>query len=472
MASFNNYISFLILGTLSVFFTSCKKFVEVEPPISRMVTQTVFENAASATAAQTAIYTQMERNTESYNIASYTGFLGDELMSWSTNADMIQHYTNSITSQNPYSTRLWKNAYYYIYQANSIIEGVNDSKIDTVVSKQLLGEAKFIRAYWHFYLTNLFGDIPIVISTDYNVNMGIFRSSQSEVYRQIKGDLTDAKNLLSSDYLNETSTITTMERTRPTKWAASALLARAYLYSGDYDNAILESDAIIAKTDMYSLKSDLNDVFLKNSTEAIWQIQIPLPTTINTADGANFILRSTPGLGLLNNSTISTPLKNAFEINDKRKSNWTHDTTISGKTYTYPYKYKVYTGSIITEYSMILRLAELFLIRSEAQAEKNNISNAVADLNKIRNRAGLPDYSGLMDKDSVLDAIYHERRVELFTEWGHRWLDLIRTNTIDKVMNSAAPAKGGTWSHYKALYPIPQSEILINSNLKQNEGYQ
>jgi hypothetical protein len=88
----------------------------------------------------------------------------------------------------------------------------------------------------------------------------------------------------------------------------------------------------------------------------------------------------------------------------------------------------------------------------------------------IRARAGLPNTTA-SDQNSLLTAILQERRVELFTEWGHRWLDLKRTNLIDQVMSSAAIQKGGTWNSNKALFPIPKSEILLDPQLEQNPGF-
>jgi len=120
---------------------------------------------------------------------------------------------------------------------------------------------------------------------------------------------------------------------------------------------------------------------------------------------------------------------------------------------------------------MMLRLGEQYLIRAEARAQQGETTQAVADLNVIRNRAGLPNYSGGTDKASLIAAIFHERQVELFTELGHRFFDLKRAGTINAVMGSVAPQKGGTWNANKALFPIPISDILNDSNLTQNPGY-
>ncbi len=123
-----------------------------------------------------------------------------------------------------------------------------------------------------------------------------------------------------------------------------------------------------------------------------------------------------------------------------------------------------------SEYIMVLRLGEQYLIRAEARAEQNNMSGAIADLNVIRNRAGLFNYTGPSDLQSVLTAILHERQVELFTEWGHRWFDLKRTGSLNSLLGSPGnicQAKGGTWSPDWALLPIALGEIQTNSHLTQ-----
>jgi len=117
-----------------------------------------------------------------------------------------------------------------------------------------------------------------------------------------------------------------------------------------------------------------------------------------------------------------------------------------------------------------LRLAEQYLIRAEAMAQQNKIPEAAADLNVIRSRAGLPNTTAAT-QSAMLAAILQERKAELFTEWGHRWLDLKRTNTVDSVMSVVAPQKGGTWQSIQKYYPIPQSELNADPNLVQTPGY-
>jgi hypothetical protein len=148
--------------------------------------------------------------------------------------------------------------------------------------------------------------------------------------------------------------------------------------------------------------------------------------------------------------------------------------TTPATTYYYAYKYKANTAfgssAPVTEWPIELRLAEQYLIRAEARAQQNNLDGAKSDLNVIRSRASLAATTASTQTD-VLAAVAHERQVELFTEWGHRWFDLKRAGKIDAVMGVETSKKGGTWAAYKALVPIPASEILIDHNLTQNPGY-
>jgi hypothetical protein len=305
----------------------------------------------------------------------------------------------------------------------------------------------------------MFGEVPLITTTDYLVNSVTSRSSVPSVYSLIIADLKSAQQLLPDDYSASMG-----EKTRPNKWAATALLARVYLYEGDWANAELQSSAIIDNP-AYQLSVNLNEVFLSNSTEAIWQL-LPVIPTYNTIEGNTFILSASPSI-----CALSPALLGSFETGDQRKIDWIGRFTSGTNTWYFSYKYKIKTGAVLKEYSMVLRLAEQYLIRSEARTAQGNINNALADLNIIRNRAKLSNYAGNLDKSSVMNAIIHERQTELFTEWGHRWFDLKRTASIDSIMKIAAIAKGITWNPDAQLYPIPQSELSNNSNLKQNPGY-
>jgi len=159
-------------------------------------------------------------------------------------------------------------------------------------------------------------------------------------------------------------------------------------------------------------------------------------------------------------------LLQAFEPTDKRRTAWIDSLTYQSKRYYYPGKYKSLSGN--TEYYVVLRAAELLLIRAEALARLQQTDAAIADLNVIRLRASLPPLAPGQMQDKVLEAVYHERRCELFAEWGHRWYDLKRTGLANTVLPSL---KGNSWQPFDVWWPIPESQILANPLLTQNEGY-
>jgi hypothetical protein len=268
-------------------------------------------------------------------------------------------------------------------------------------------------------------------------------------------DLKDAENLLENLY-------PTANRTRPNKYAAAALLARVYLYRKDWINAEAQASLIIG-SGMYSLDTDLNSVFLAGSNETIWQLKPVVPSR-NTWEGYLVLpasANSTPTY-LLTNSLVD-----AFEPGDQRKVAWTKSRTFAGHTVFYPVKYKVKTSSTVSEYYVVLRLAEQYLVRAEARAMQGDYSGAAEDINLIRDRVGLSPKTAATQAEILL-AIEKERRVELFAEWGHRWFDLKRTARADTVLGAAKP---GTWQATDVLWPIPQSQINLNPALTQNPGY-
>jgi hypothetical protein len=181
------------------------------------------------------------------------------------------------------------------------------------------------------------------------------------------------------------------------------------------------------------------------------------------------------------NLRLSDQLLHAFEPGDKRRMNWvdsTDNTNEGGPALTsfYPAKYKVGTANLSSgmpkEYFMVLRLAEVYLIRAEASllGAPGGLPAAITDLNAIRSRAGLPDLPVSLNKDQVTAAIEQERQIELFNEWGHRWLDLKRTGRAHAVLTTI-PLKLPWQGDYQLLYPIPPTEIRDNHNLSQNPGY-
>lgn len=480
-------MQFKILHVLSIFclvyfFISCKKLVEIDPPANTIVTEQAFQDSANASSAVLGIYGNMMNSSFNFMNGILTIDLGkaaDELVPLGSSGDKL--YSNSLTLTDGGSTRddIWVPAYQYIYQANACIDGIQASNgISDAAKKQFTGEVKFLRAICYFYLTNLFGDVPYITSTDFNVTSSAPNTPQQQIYQQIVSDLQSAQELLPRDY-----SISSNERVRANYWAATALLARVYLYLGDWVNAEMQSSLIINQPDLFSLTMDLNSVFLvagpgNNEPILQWSKNTEAAYYNGTPEGVYIIPNDPPE----NYPPIyvNDLLLNAFEDSDMRRTAWI-DSTAYGEpaiVYYYPFKYKIgqtkiSAGGPAIEYVTVLRLAEQFLIRAEAKAQQNKLTEALEDVNMIRRRAHLPDLLDTPDQQVVLAAIAQERRIELFAEWGHRWLDLKRTRQIDAVMSVATPLKGqGTdWTSHQQLFPMPYSEILYDPSLKQNPGY-
>jgi starch-binding outer membrane protein, SusD/RagB family len=460
---------------------SCNKAVEVNPPTTSLTSASVYASDASAIAAVTGIFQQMSAGYDFFGQASsgdvdfttVAGLSADEFSLYPNSPTILsQAYPNALQNNN---VPFWSALYNCIYLANSAISGLQGSSaITTSLKEQLLGEVLFVRAFCHFYLTNIFGDVPLVTTPNYTTNEQIARSPSALVYQQVIADLTQAQSLLSQNFVLPGGG-TTSERTLPNQGAATALLARAYLYTKKYDSAALEATLVI-NNNQYSLVSGLDSVFLMNSTEAIWQMET-VSQGYNTPDGYTYILTSGPN-NYQNPVYLSPYILTAFEAGDRRAVEWVGVDSSTGTDYYFPYKYKVQggpTNTPVSEYYMMLRLAEQYLIRAESEAQQSDLSDASADLDIIRNRAGLPDVAGTSSQSALLTAIMHERQVELFCEWGHRWLDLVRTGNASTVLGAPGnicSAKGGSWETTAELFPIPLSEIEADVNLTQNPGYQ
>ncbi|THU39499.1 RagB/SusD family nutrient uptake outer membrane protein [Niastella caeni] len=493
------WIMFILIFPLFILQSACKKFVEVPPPAGIITENSVYTTNATATSVLTALYGAMNSSLiqGGGSISFFAGLSADEytLNGGITIASYLSYYKNALSQIDPTKAtgaEHWSPLYNFVFKCNAAIEGLNASSgLTPIVKAQLLGESKFLRAFFYFYLVNEFGDVPLALTADPIVNTFLSRSPREEVYKQIILDLQDAISLLSETYVDVTLLSSTVERTRPNKWAAIALLSRVYLYSNDYAKAEEQASAVISNTTLFDLLPNLNDVYIKNSREAIWQLQ-PTSLAFNTIDAQLLIIPpagpSTGNSGA-NPIYLSKQLLQSFEAGDKRAEygNWV-DTTIykltatKNDTVSYPNKYKInlpnptITATTNTlnmkEYFMVLRIGEQYLIRAEARAHQGKIGGAQVDLNAIRARAGLPN-TAANDKSTLLSAILHERQVELFSEWGHRWFDLIRTEKIDEIMKIVTPLKanGGAWQSYKQLYPLPMIELQKAPNIWQNEGY-
>lgn len=455
----NIIITFLV-SSISFLLICCENFVDVELPSSQLTGVKVFENDDTAQAAMVDIYSKL-RDTgmlsgQSTGLSVNMGLYADELTNYSTVIETGTIYGNDILASAGTATLFWNDSYHQIYCSNAVIEGLEKSTgVTEIKSKKLQGEALFVRALVHFYLVNTFGDIPYITVTNYEKNRKATRTTVEEVYLHIIEDLNKAAALLPADYVSP-------ERVRPNKAAAYALLARVYLYHGNWAEASNSASAVL-NNPLYKSENNLDLTFLKGSTSTIWQL-MPKRTGNNTEEGISFIFNSGPPA----NRALSPQLLNAFENGDLRKSRWTRTISSSSGSWTHPYKYKKNsnTGNSV-EYPIVLRVAEQYLIRSEARARQGDLIGAKEDLNKIRHTAGLGD-TPAVEKQEIINAVLKERRVELFTEYGHRFFDLKRNGQLDAVLAVSKPG----WNSTDSLWPIPEKELLTNPFLKpQNPGY-
>tara|TARA_R110002096_G_scaffold37468_1_gene104017 strand:- start:6556 stop:7935 length:1380 start_codon:yes stop_codon:yes gene_type:complete len=452
-------ILFLVAIGLSIL--ACDSFTEIDLPETQLTGQAVFKDDVTATAALMDIYARIrEGGMLSGNIDGLSHLLGiytDELDFYGTATSPAEaFYNHTVIPTNAFVSALWDRTYSQIYATNVLLKGLENN---TDISKESLnilqGEALFIRGLLHVYLVELFGDVPYISTPDYVNNASTSRTPVSEVYENVVADLLNAKNLLSESY-------TRFERVRPNKFAVSALLSRIYLYTKNYELAALEASYVI-DSDIYQLESNLDYVFLKNASSSLWQLHSGI-SGVNTIEARTFIFESGPPIV----SAVSQNLLDAFELTDMRKNQWLRAITDGTTTWYHPYKYKQ-NGStgVSEEYAIILRLEECYLIRSEARTHLDNFLGAQQDLNKIRNRAGLSNTLA-NTKTLLLEAILQERRVEFFTEHGHRFIDLKRNNSLGTVLSPLKPS----WKTTHLLLPLPEKELLLNNSLQpQNMGY-
>lgn len=475
-------INFRYLLAISVLlitgFAACKSFVQVDPPISGITGATAYATDRSAAAVVTGIYAGLMSGNTAFTAGTsglpyLMGLYADELQNYAaTNISRQQFYQNNLQNTAAVGP-LWNSVYDILYDCNAAIEGISASAALTKETKdRLLGEAKFMRAFLLFYATNLFGDIPLPLTTNYVINNAITRSPQAKAYEQIVADLRDAQALLSNDYITGDGQLTE-DKARPNKQAAIALLSRVYLYMQNWQQAEELAGMLIADG-RYELEANLQNVFLANNKEAIWQMAFTASTGFANSDIDNYTLTPASGPDAFRTVTLSSFLVNAFEPNDQRLSVWVGRNDVAATpvspagTYYYSRKYRDKTPG--AEYLAVFRLSEQLLIRAEARAQQSNLSGAQTDLNTVRTRAGLPATTATT-KEALLNAILHERQVEFFLEWGHRWFDLKRSGKANEVMSIVTPQKGGIWNANWQLLPVPQTELLTNGNLSQNPGY-
>jgi hypothetical protein len=443
-------ISTIFLLLFIILLSACKKVLDTQSKLYIDQTQSIVDKR-SAQAALVGAYNALSQNGYQGNTYRYiTNLLGDNIK-WVGNTPTNREFdVYSIFTTNTRVQELWSAIYKTVNIANNIIDKlptVNDVTLDQTERNKIRGEAFFIRAVSYFDLVRLWGNVPVVVKTTETPDdaKGIKNSSPSQVYQFIEKDLDSAETLLAP----------TVNRNRANRFSAKALKARLYLYQKNWVKAEDYATQVINDSADFKLTKPYSQFYAtKNSSESIFEIDY----TINNKNSyaANWFQNPTSGgkKEFLPTDEFISLVKDA-NIGGSRSA---LIFTTGGITYG-SMNFHIATGE---DQSYILRLAELYLIRAEARAQQNKPDEGLKDLNVIRNRANVPSITNVTTTDELVDKILLERRIELAYE-SQRWFDLIRTGKAQQVL-SIADAN-------KLLLPIPRQEILINSNLTQNPGY-
>ncbi len=452
-----SYRTFVLL-IFCLLLSSCEKLIEVEIPNNQISQENVFQDTQTAYAALAGLYAGLWDNSPLAGDQSgkSLGTYVDDLDCYATsNSNGIYDlYRNLQISSNSDIYSYWTNAYQKIYVANSIIEGVDKSaNLSDPDKKRIKGEALLIRSVLFYFLEQVFGEIPLPTTTDYMVNQSIGKIPSAQVLQRLEGDLSFAATLLDDTYRNS-------ERIFVNKKVAQLLLAKIYLLEMRNTDAEALLKEIIASP-FYQFQNDISKVFIKSGSHILWQLKPK-----NSGDGtkesiAYYFTNAAP-----NSIALTQDLLNAFSTNDLRKQNWIATVTVGANNWSRVEKYKNRTNNT-TEYSIVFRLEEVYLLLAEALGKQNKIAEGLPYLNKTRVRAGLIPLTGQFSQSTFITEVLLENRKEFFCEMGHRFFDLKRNDRL----NTLSVIKTN-WKSYHNLWPLPQKELLLNPNLNpQNDGY-
>ena len=471
MKRYNKLIG--LCSALLVLTTSC----DLEETIySSIYTEAFYKTAADAEKGLVAVYDPIGDMGVGPALTIVSDFSADQcypravvgrntLTLFAYDANYTTQRTAGRTNESP--QQIWASSYDGIEKANWIIEKVPAAIMDETRKKQIIGEAYFMRAFYHWTLTKNFGDVPVKTKPSTSeVEATIGKSLKADVYKQIYSDLdmASAAGLLSYP---------AVEKGRPSKEVVNALYAKAALYNEDWQKALQKAQEVI-NSGKYSLMPDVRDVYRYDKEDAarvenMWAFEVaPIsPGRTHQLTG----LCGPPGNAGADYARTSfgsmfayQTFFNSFDPADKRRQ--VLDTTFvdrSGKTVPQRSITPVTTqGVLIKKYQdpntivgqipniPIFRLPDMYLIAAEAEARLN---------------AGL-------SKDAFIDAVLQERSWEFFAE-GDRWYDLTRTDkfmsVIPKAVNNVYPVRTPTAKN--KYFPIPLDEINANPKLEQNPAW-
>lgn len=478
----NTRYCILILMT-AVTMAGCSKILEKSPE-SNFTPDNFYRNADDARAAVNAVYDVMN-SSDMYNQVIW--IIQDQSTDdaeWGGGRSTANQPKNDLdkytfTPATVTFQTLWSACYKAINRCNAALERIPGITMDETLKARLLGEAKFMRAFYYFTMVRLFGDVPLITKETTSLNnLQVARATTEDVYKQIIQDFTDAETVLPVNY-------SAAEKGKATKGAAKAFLSKVYLTREEWAKASAKAKEVIDLGAGYDLWTNFADAFLlanKNGKESIFEIQA---NGLITNEGSWMQGYMRPPFDRVNNiagfgDDPPTPsIYNAYSANDTRRNATlrmysTTGTPAAPATVVFPCYVSKYLDPGATGNNdgsnnyPIIRYADVLLMYAEALNEQGaGNTEAYNAINKVRKRAGLTDLAGL-SQAAFRDSVLQERRLELAFE-GHRRYDLLRTKRLLTAMTAQNP--GITVKPYQTLFPIPQTERDVNPLLTQNTGY-
>jgi hypothetical protein len=405
----------------------------------------------------------------------------------------------NLTSTNSKVNYWWANNYGIISAATNVIENIKLMTSDITAGNearlaQIVAEAKVCRAYAMFEMVKLFGEIPLVLqilpAIDTDTIDELYpliypeRSSVAAVYAQILSDLdeTDVVALLTSQATGSS---------KATKGLAYGLLAKVYATMGqketrdspreyptrDYSKVVEYCDKVIAEG--YGMVSNFGDLWIpdnKYTSESIYELFF----TTGSANWASWVLLSDSDDEIVVSwrryCTLTHELYDKYDKADKRLAEsvvWAQvPYTAFWSANNYPLAYKIRKG---TSNIVLMRLADIELLKAEALVELGQSGEAMTIVNKYRDRAGITQRNANPSQEQARQWVADERQFELLFE-GQRWFDLVRNDKMIEVMTAHKGLDGQPFikhdiKPFRSLVPVPQSQRDLNENLSQNPGY-
>ncbi|WP_338875239.1 RagB/SusD family nutrient uptake outer membrane protein [Spirosoma sp. SC4-14] len=472
----------LFLLPLLMAMASCE--VLDQKPESNFTPTNFYKNADDAKAAVSAVYDPLN-NANMYGQVMW--ILQDQATDdaeWGNGRSTANQPKNDLDkytftpATNTFQS-LWSTVYAGINRANTVIARVPAIAMDDALKARFIAEAKFMRGFYYFTLVRLFGGVPLITQETTSLsNLNVSRASIDEVYALIVQDFTEAENVLPVTY-------SAGDKGRATQGAAKAFLAKVYLTRQDWPKASAKAKEVI-DLGVYDLWSNFADAFLianKNGKEAVFEMQA-LSGGYNEGSWMQGYMRPNfdrvNGVSGFGDDPPTENLYTTYRADDKRrdvtlKLYSTTTTPAAPASVLFPcYVHKYLDPSATANGDggnnyPIIRYPDVLLMYAEALNEQAaNNADAYAMVNKIRNRAGLPNLTPGLSQEQFRDSLLLERRLELAFE-GHRWYDLSRTKKLISAMKAQNPSILVDEHHY--LFPIPQTERDVNPQLTQNPGY-